>query len=51
MFASYLERFDLAMTLVACSLFLRDNFLCRRSIGEIKNQRKKAKGRNKNHVS
>jgi hypothetical protein len=42
MFASHFERFDLVMAFVACSLFLRDNFLCGRSIGETKNQRKKA---------
>jgi hypothetical protein len=42
MSVSHLEGFDLVMTLVACSLFLWDRFLCRRGIGETKNQRKKA---------
>jgi hypothetical protein len=41
MFAPHLERFDHFMTFVACRLFLRNNFLCGRSIGETKNQRKK----------
>jgi hypothetical protein len=49
MFVSYLEGFDLFMALIACGIFLRDGFLCRTGIREVKNQRKKANDRNEKH--
>ena len=45
MFVSHLERLDLLVTPIACSLFLWDRFLCRGGIREVENQGKEAQGR------
>jgi hypothetical protein len=49
MFVSHLEGFDLLMTPVTCRIFLWDCLPRRKGIGEIENQRKKAKSRNEEH--
>jgi hypothetical protein len=46
MFVPHLEEFDFFVTLKTCGFPLRNGFLCRPGMGEVKNQEKNGKERN-----